>query len=318
MGIERRRLMEEIIYTPQEVADLLKLKKNTVYEMIKRGDIRAAKLGKSFRILASDIDAYLGQDKKETTKSYVEEDSHLSFFPKEEPVPAMILCGQDLLLDLMANHLNRNEYGIQVLRSYLGSYNGLYAMYQKQVHIATAHLWDPETDTYNLPYIAKLLPGVPVQVYHLTRRMQGFYVRKGNPKNLTGFQDFGRSDLCFVNREKGSGTRVLLDHMLVKLNISPSRINGYKTEAGTHLAAASAVVNGGADFALGNERTSFQVKDIEFIPLKEESCDLVLREEERDHPLIKKLLELLRSDEFHSEIRGLGGYDAEGMGERLL
>lgn len=309
--------MDETIYTPQEVADILKIKKNTVYEMIKRGDIKAAKLGKSFRILASDVESYLGQDRKSAAKPALEEDS-ASLFASEAPLPAVILCGQDVLLDLMANHLNHNEYGIQVLRSYLGSYNGLYAMYQRQVHIATAHLWDPDTDTYNIPYISKLLPGVPVCIYHLAYRMQGFYVRNGNPKKLTGFGDFGRSDLTFINREKGSGTRVLLDNMLLGLGVDPTKIGGYLTEAGTHLAAASAVVNGSADFALGNERTSFQVKAIDFIPLKKESYDLVLRKDETGHPVIKKLIELIKSNEFRAEIRGLGGYDVEDMGARLL
>ena len=117
-------------------------------------------------------------------------------------------------------------------------------MYQGQADAATAHLWDMETDTYNLPFISKLLPGERVQVYHLVGRTVGLYVAAGNPKGIHRIEDFVRPDVTMVNREKGSGIRVLTDSLLLRAGLSPRTLNGYEDVVGSHLAAAAAVAGG--------------------------------------------------------------------------
>jgi putative molybdopterin biosynthesis protein len=304
--------------------------------MIKRGDIKAKKLGKQLRILPAEVEAYV-KGNKGSEHINVSRESKVNTFSnnvasysytdlnlpenqpgilQDAPSNSVILCGQDMILDLVCNRFSQT-FGSQLLRSYLGSYNGLYALYLRQVQLATAHLWDSATDTYNLPYLEKLLPGQSFHVYHLINRSQGFYVLKGNPKNIVGFEDFQRSDLTFINREKGSGTRILLDQMLLKLNIPSSKILGYQREVNSHLAALSVLLRGGADFALGSNHLTFATDRLDFIPLKEESYDLIVLTENLLNPKIRFIIDLLSDKDFQNELEQVYGYDISNMGKLI-
>ena len=219
------------------------------------------------------------------------------------------------MLDILSRYLQYHAKGIQALRSYTGSYNGLYALYHGNVQIATAHLWDGETGQYNIPYVKRMLPGIPAIIVHLANRMQGIYVAKGNPKGIKGLEDLKRPGITIINREKGSGTRILLDEHLKKLGISANSIAGYERECFSHLAVASTVARGEADFAIGNEKTSQQVNGIDFIPLQTESYDLVIKKEDIDKPHFQAVLQILRSEEFKLELEGIGGYDLKDLGK---
>ena len=197
-----------------------------------------------------------------------------------------VICGQDIMLDILSRYLQHHPNGVQALRSYSGSYNGLYELYHDKVQITTAHLWDGETGEYNIPYVKKMLPGVPVIIIHLAKIMQGIYVLKGNPKGITGIQDLGRSDITIINREKGSGTRILLDEHLRKIGIDSSSICGYERECISHLTVANTVAKGGADIALGNEKVLKQVKGIEFIPIHYANYELIIKKENLHKPKI--------------------------------
>ena len=323
--------MEEKLLTPQEVADLLKVKKNTVYFMIKRGELPATKLGKQLRIRQSDVDDMFRPEaplqaaaEPPPDPQYAQQPFPPLFFPENMPGPfsggarPLILSGQDILIDMICDRINSGRYGVQMLRTYLGSYTGLYALYQEQVAATTCHLWDAETDTYNISYVPKLLLGEEARLFHLCNRMQGLYVAKGNPKNISGFEDLRRNDLIFLNREKGSGTRVLLDGMLRKMQMNPQSLQGYGRVVGSDLVAASAVAKGEADFALGCERASFQVANVDFIPLKAESYDLAVRQYDMHLPLIQRMIEVIRSPDFANEVEPLNGYDVTDMGKQLL
>ena len=309
--------MDSKLLTPQEVADILKIKKSTVYEMIKRGALPAKKMGKQLRILPDSITNYLTA---ETTAE--SETSRLLPILNEDPEaiaspPLFILSGQDELLDLLCNKVSQQFRNLHILRSYLDSYNGLYAMYQEQINIATCNLWDFKTDTYNLPFVQKLFPGEEICIYHLCNRIQGFYVAKGNPKNIHDFEDLVRHDITFINREKGSGTRVLLDSMLKTKKLDPQKINGYLRSVNSALMNASIVAKGGADCAIGPERVALQIDKIDFIPLKEESLDLVVSKENLHYAVVAYILRLLKDVDFQEEIRHLKGYNIVGMGDRL-
>lgn len=302
-------MKDDSALTPLEVAEILKISKNTVYELIKRGELNGYKVGKKIRVDRSDVEEY-----KNGTKSNKSKDSCLSH-SEEACSNGFIISGQDIMLDILVRHLGRSSKGFHAFRSYEGSYNGLYELYQGKVQVATAHLWDGDTGEYNVPYVKRMLPGVPAIIVHLAQRMQGFYIAKGNPKNIKGFEDFKRSDITLINREKGSGTRVLLDEHLRKLGISPSNIKGYDKECLSHLGIASAVSRGEADMGLGNEKSGLQVKDIDFIPIQWERYELIIKKEDFHKSNFQAILNVINSDEFKMELEGIGGYDLTDTGK---
>ena len=328
--------MSEKLLTAKEAAEILKVRKNTVYDMIKRGDLKASKLGKQLRIRQGDLEFYIQYGSQ--TKVYQEGNSEqknniekVEFerntqnrteknvmanpgFGQAGMCDQIIICGQDMVLDLLANRLNQC-IGENVFRSYKGSYNALYAMYQGEVNVATAHLWHGKTNSYNIPYISSMLPGTDLVVLHLFKRKQGFYVQKGNPKNIQSFEDFKRSDITIVNREPGSGVRVLIDEKLRQAGIPTQEVNGYQDIVSSHLEAAAAVNRGDADVAVGSEKHSLSVPGIDFIFIQEESYDMVIRKEDFNKKTYQKMIEIIRSPEYQKEVAGLGGYNVENMGK---
>ncbi|HEX3076145.1 MAG TPA: helix-turn-helix transcriptional regulator [Lachnospiraceae bacterium] len=290
--------MNEVLLSPAEVAEILKIRKNTVYEMIKRGDLPAKKMGKQFRISSNSVEEYLRQNSQ----------------GEEEGDREIVICGQDAILDILCNYISQSVKKVSALRSYLGSYNGLYAMYQGKVDLATAHLWDGETNTYNKEYVKRMLPGVDTVLVHLVNRVEGFYVPKGNPKNIISFESLRDPSISMVNRERGSGSRILLDEYLRKLGIPTYQVSGYNREVSSHLAAASVVARGGADLAIGIQKVCLQVPNLDFVPIQEESYDMVMRKEDMRKPIYQTILNIIQSEQFRVEVEGLGGYLVDGMG----
>lgn len=303
--------------TTQEVADMLKVAKNTVYELIKRGEINSYKVGRKVRFTQSDVEAYISRSKSIKPAAPRENEgfnyTDLQSRP-ETKNKGFVICGQDLMLDVLSNYMQRHPRGVPALRAYSGSYSNLISLYQGDIQVASSHLWDGDTGVYNVPYVKRLLPGIPAVIIHLTYRMQGFYVAKGNPKNIKTWSDLKRPGITLINREKGAGSRVLLDEHLRLLGIYGSSINGYNRETQSHLTVASTVARGGADVAVGNEKIARQVEGIDFIPLQEERYELVVRKEDMETPPIQAMLEILNSDEFRIEFQDIGGYDISEMG----
>ena len=328
--------MSEKLLTAKEAAEILKVRKNTVYDMIKRGDLKASKLGKQLRIRQGDLEFYIqyGSQAKVYQEGNSEQKNNIEKveferntqnrteknvmanpgFGQAGMCDQIIICGQDMVLDLLANRLNQC-IGENVFRSYKGSYNALYAMYQGEVNVATAHLWHGKTNSYNIPYISSMLPGTDLVVLHLLKRKQGFYVQKGNPKNIQSFEDFKRSDITIVNREPGSGVRVLIDEKLRQAGIPTQEVNGYQDIVSSHLEAAAAVNRGDADVAVGSEKHSLSVPGIDFLFIQEESYDMVIRKDDFLKKPYQKMIEIIRSSEYQKEVAGLGGYNVENMGK---
>ncbi|PYG90214.1 putative molybdopterin biosynthesis protein [Ruminiclostridium sufflavum DSM 19573] len=297
--------------TPQEVAGILKIAKNTVYELIKRGELNAYRVGRKVRVDLKDVNEYKSRNKG------IRKDKAISAAYNDSLIQGsnFVICGQDILLDILSRHLQINSKGVQALRSYVGSYNGLYALYNGDAQMATAHLWDGDTGEYNVPFVRRMLPGVSAVIINLACRLQGFYVAGGNPKEISGWEDLKRKDIVIINREKGSGTRVLLDEHLRRLGIQPDSIKGYNRESTSHLAIASTVARGGADMGIGNEKSGLQVKGIDFIPLQTERYDLVIKKEDVGKAPFQAAIEAIRSNEFRMELEGIGGYDLTGLGK---
>lgn len=298
----------------QQVADILHVSKSTIYDLIKKGEITSYKVGRKVRFTQEDVDDYIAKSRNlqaaSTGKDYLQNDLIVG---TNQNSKNFIICGQDVILDVLSNYLRLN--GIPALRAYIGSYDSLVSLYQGKVQVTAAHLWDSDADEYNVPYVRRLLPGIPAVVIHLTCRMQGFYVAKGNPKNIRTWGDFARDDVTMINREKGAGSRVLLDENLRLLGIGGAQINGYSNETSSHLTVASAVSCGEADVAVGNEKIARQVDNIDFIPIKKERYQLIVKKDDLNTHEVMTMLKIIRSATFKKEFANIGGYDTTDIGK---
>jgi len=235
----------------------------------------------------------------------------------EEAENAIVVVGShDVALDVLANHLHRRHPERSLSSSNVGSLGGLLALKGGEAHLAGSHLLDEDSGEYNLPYVKRLLAGLEVVIVNLVYREQGLMVRKGNPKAIAGLADLGRPDVVFVNRQRGAGTRVLLDFKLRELRLAPGQITGYDRAAFTHLAVAAAVAGGAADAGLGI-LTAARALELDFVPVARERYDLVIPRIYYESPLLEPLLTLLQDPSFRTEVDGLGGYDTSHMGQAM-
>ena len=220
----------------------------------------------------------------------------------------------DLTIDLLRDILQRERAGIRLISTNVGSLSGLLALQRGEAHIAGAHLLDEATGEYNVPYIQRLLPDQEVVVLGFVYREQGLMVLPGNPKGITRLEDLTRPDVTFVNRQRGAGTRVLLDYALKEQGIHPRQIRGYERVEYTHLAVAAAVKGGAADVGLGILAAA-RALGLDFVPLFKERYDLVIPKRFFESDLLAPLLAVLRSDRFQEAVTALGGYDVSPMGQ---
>ena len=235
--------------------------------------------------------------------------------PAQEIEGNIVAIGShDLTLDLLANHIHRRNPQLSLSSSNVGSLGGLMALSRGEAHLAGSHLLDEETGEYNVPFVRRYLKGHDVVLVNLVQRVQGLMVPKGNPKGVASLEDLARDDVTFINRQRGSGTRILLDYKLEQLDISPEKINGYDREEYTHLAVAAAVEGGRADVGLGILSAARAI-GLDFVPLLTEQYDLVIPKDFYESDLLQPLLSLIRSQEFRREVDALGGYDTATMGK---
>jgi putative molybdopterin biosynthesis protein len=217
----------------------------------------------------------------------------------------------DLCLDLLAQFLAEGQRGFSSANA--GSLGGLLAVGRGDAHLAGSHLLDPLTGEYNFSYVAKYLPGVPSVLVNLVYREQGLMVARGNPKGITGLTDLAREDIRYVNRQRGAGTRVLLDYHLGLLGIFPDQVHGYAREEYTHLAVAVAVQSGAADCGMGIAAAA-NALGLDFLPFAKERYDLVIPRIHYESELLRPLLEIIRGPLFRESVMALPGYDTSDMG----
>lgn len=219
----------------------------------------------------------------------------------------------DIAVELLAVHLSTFAPGVHLTTSFVGSLAGLIALERNEADIAGAHLFDEETGEYNIPHIKKLMPNETIVLINLVQRIQGLMVKPGNPKHILGIRDLIRSDITFVNRQKGSGTRILLDAQLRHHGISLAKVKGYDREETTHSAVAGAIAQGDADVGLGAQSAA-SAAGLDFIPLIKERYDLIILKEKFSNPFAQRLVEVIRQDSFHEMLRSIPGYDLTDTG----
>ncbi|MCL5290049.1 MAG: molybdopterin biosynthesis protein [Bacillota bacterium] len=234
--------------------------------------------------------------------------------PLEEIRQTTVIIGShDMALDVLANHLRRKFPEASLSSANVGSLGGLSAIKRGECHCAGSHLLDEETGDYNVSYVQRLLGDRPVVLLNLVYRRQGLMVAKGNPLNIKGLEDLAREGVRFINRQRGAGTRILLDYRLQQLNIDPDSIYGYNREEYTHMAVAAAVASGAADAALGILAAA-NALDLDFVPVVEERYDLCIPGEYWETPYITRLLDVIATPEFRKQVEALGGYDLRDCG----
>jgi len=247
----------------------------------------------------------------------------------EKPVPTELLVPEEVLdqilvcigshdntLDLLTNALMGLEEPITLASTHVGSMGGLMALKKGSTHMAGCHLFDPETQDYNFPFLERYLPDLNLAVINLAVRHQGFIVAPDNSKGISSIQDLKREDVRFINRQRGAGTRILLDDHLAKAGIRAEEVSGYDQEEFTHMAVAVNVQSGAADCGMGIYAAA-KALNLGFVPLAKERYDLVIPRSHLDNPKITSVLELLSQEEFKKAIRDLGGYETDLTGQTM-
>jgi len=229
----------------------------------------------------------------------------------------VIVGSHDNSLDVLADQLKAVHPELTLSSSHVGSMGGLMAIKRGVCHLAGTHLLDTQDGSYNRSYLKKYLPDTAVKLIHLVQRDQGLIVKPGNPKEIRGIEDIGRKDVSFINRQVGSGTRILLDYKLNQLGIKADAINGYQNEEFTHMAVAVSVLSGSEDAGLGIYAAA-KALNLDFIPVVTEQYDLVVPQEYFETESVQILLEIINSPAFKQRVEALGGYSTEKTGTILI
>ena len=296
--------MNKEMMTTRDVALYLGLNEKKIYQLAKNREIPAARVGGKWIFPRSLIDQWIHEGAEKNLKA-AEPDIH---------PPLSVMGSNDMAWDILSHILKNPPYNLLISRADVGSIGGLVALNHKMAHLAGVHLFDSETGTYNIPFLKDYLPGKQVSVVNLFYREQGLMARKGNPLSIQGIEDLQRPDVQFINRQKGSGTRLLLDSTLKKLKIDPAQIRGYPREVDTHMAVALEIIRGKADAGMGVFAAA-RALDLYFISIKNERYDLVVPGEYIQTPMVEILLHVIKTPEFREALLGLGGYDLKETGK---
>jgi putative molybdopterin biosynthesis protein len=238
--------------------------------------------------------------------------------PRAEVDATVVVVGShDVALDVLADCLRRVHPSAALASAHVGSLGGLLALRRGEAHMAGIHLLDEATGEYNVPYVRQMLPNRAVTLVTLAHRAQGLLVAPGNPKGIRSITDLARPDIRFINRQRGAGTRLLLDYELRRAGIPPAQIQGYDREVYTHMSVAVSVATGAADVGLGILAAA-RAMGLEFIPVARERFDLAIPDEHLQSPLVGQVLAVLERREFTQAVAALGGYDLSQTGSRIL
>lgn len=320
--------------TAEEVAEMLRVSKNSVYRLAQSGELASYRVGRKLRFTLRDVEAYTRAGMRSQKGAQAAEGaSSPSRTAKAGPSPSgnaregvseipsafsldsrepFVIAGNDLSGGIIAHALA--AAGLPISRAYVGSYTALVNLYAKQANAALVHLYDQRTNAYNVPSVQRIAPGMPVVVIRLLKRKQGFIVQAGNPKKLTTWGGLLREGVRLANRERGCGTRVLLDEKLLSLEARPEMVEGYDLECATGLEAATLVSKGCADVTIGIERLAKELPGLAFVPLQTEWLDIAVEKSQRTAPLVREIRKIAESKSFRDAIDAIEGYEASNTG----
>ena len=327
-------MFDDDALTAEEVAEMLRVSKNSVYRLAQSGELASYRVGRKLRFTLRDVEAYTragmrsqkgaqaaegasspsrtakaGPSPSGNTREGVSEIPSAFSLDSREP---FVIAGNDLSGDIIAHALA--AAGLPISRAYVGSYTALVNLYAKQANAALVHLYDQRTNAYNVPSVQRIAPGMPVVVIRLLKRKQGFIVQAGNPKKLTTWGGLLREGVRLANRERGCGTRVLLDEKLLSLEARPEMVEGYDLECATGLEAATLVSKGCADVTIGIERLAKELPGLAFVPLQTEWLDIAVEKSQRTAPLVREIRKIAESKSFRDAIDAIEGYEAANTG----
>jgi putative molybdopterin biosynthesis protein len=297
--------MKEMLST-KEVAEYLSINEKQVYRLIKEKKIPATRITGKWLFPKGLIDEWVVNSARESVR-----------LPSKKTIlenQVVIAGSNDLALELLVKNTNQLHPDYTISISNVGSLAGLIALKNGNCHIATSHLLDQETGEYNNSFIKKHFPELKVVILNLAHREQGLIVKKGNPLGIKTLNDLVDNKVTFVNRQEGSGTRVLLDYRLNENGINAADISGYNRLAHTHMEVALEVFSGSADAGVGIYAT-VRLLGLDFIPLATERFDLIIPSEIFSSVTVKALREVLSSEEFKSNMALMGGYETHDTGK---
>jgi len=301
--------MSEEMMNTKEVAAYLGINEKQVYALIKAGRIPGTRVTGKWVFPRKLIDEWMDNNARSGLRQAREKSRNLE--------GALLASGSnDPILDFLLTGMRQSCPDFYFFCANTGSTEGLKALGAGHTDVAWTHLLDPETGRYNIPFIPKYLPGVKTVLVHLFRREIGIVTAPGNPKEIRGFENLPAGGIRFVNRQPGSGTRLLLDSELAKRRISSAQISGYDREVYTHVEVGISILSGEADAGLATVAVS-RLMGLHFVPVTREDFDMALGQSTYFHRGIQALVETLRSRGFRERFERLGGYGFEDSGKIL-
>ena len=301
--------MSEEIMNTKEVAKYLGIHEKQVYALIKSKKIPSTRVTGKWVFPKKLIDDWIDSSAKSGLEQARQKSKRIE--------GAFLASGSnDPILDMLHTYMRKSYPEFYIFSANTGSTDGLKALNMGYTDMAWSHLLDPKSGQYNVPFLSGFLPNVKPVVVNLFRRDLGFVVSPKNPLHLNGFEDLIQKRVRFINRQKGSGTRVLLDHHLKRLRISPSKVNGYEKEVYTHFEVGLSILSKEADVGIATVAVS-KLLGLPFIPITQECFDMILDQSTFFEKGIQAFIEILNSQEFRNRVERLGSYDFKDSGKIL-
>jgi putative molybdopterin biosynthesis protein len=301
--------MSEEMMNTKEVAKYLGIHEKQVYALIKSKKIPSTRVTGKWVFPKKVIDEWIESTAKKGLGQAREKSRRIE--------GALLASGSnDPILDMLHTYMKKSYPEFYIFSANTGSTDGLKALNMGYTDIAWSHLFDPKTNEYNIPFLSTYLPQIKPVVVNLFLRDLGFVVALKNPFNIRGFEDLTQKEVRFLNRQKGSGTRVLLDHHLKRLRISPSKIHGYDREVYTHFEVGLSILSKEADAGIATIAVS-KLFGLSFVPITHESFDMILDQTTFFEKGIQAFIEILNSQEFRNRVQRLGSYDFKNSGKVL-
>jgi putative molybdopterin biosynthesis protein len=301
--------MSEEIMNTKEVAKYLGIHEKQVYALIKAKKIPSTRVTGKWVFPKKLIDEWIDTSAKTGLERARQKSKRIE--------GALLASGSnDPILDMLHTYMKKSYPEFYIFSANTGSSDGLKALNMGYTDIAWSHLFDPKTGQYNIPFLSNTLTNVKPVVVNLFRRDLGFLVAPKNPFRVHGFEDLTQKGIKFINRQKGSGTRVLLDHHLKRLQVNPSKITGYEKEVYTHFEVGLSILSKEADVGIGTIAVS-KLLGLPFVPITQESFDMILDQSTFFEKGIQAFIEILNSQEFRNRVERLGSYDFKNSGKVL-